>query len=850
MYSKEGSKFITVEKFSRVPFNQFCAFNTGTLDKSLNVVLAYRPPSAGAENTEHLCEILRNLPANSLVIGDINLPKIDWNTLTSDNRGRALVETIEEESLHQVVDFTTHIKGNILDLVITNCPEKIISIIDSGRLGKSDHSMLLIEVEGGKTGKERKSGKCWNKANWPEFADYLNVNWEGQISQKSTEEAWSFLRDKIDSGTEKFVPSFTSTRKTRPPWLTQQITREIRAKRRAWKAWKKDGIPALRTRYENLRKSVTKMIRNAKRKMEKELANERSKNEKKFSRYIRSKTKSRTTIGPLQGRDGNKITGDKDMANELNMQFSSVFTRDHSGRIPDMEDENAPEMKNLIITHRMVRKQIRKLKKDSAPGPDGITPRILQTLEEQLIEPLVIIFNKSFLSGEVPAGWKTATVVPIFKKGQKRDPANYRPVSLTSIPCKMLESIIKEEIMTHLSANNLLRDTQHGFLPGRSCATNLILTMDYLTEAIDNSTPADMVYLDFSKAFDKVPHDKLMAKLRSKGITGNYATWIENWLKGRKQHVRVNGELSDETDVESGVPQGTILGPILFDIHIDDLDLAVKDLAHLKKFADDTKVYRTVRNEDDRKKFQDALNNLCHWAQEWGMEYNIAKCKIMHLGHNNPAYEYTMLNTPLLTTESERDLGVMVDKNLKPSKQCQKAAGKAKATLMQLIRYFHYRDRNHFIRLYKTYVRPHLEFAVTAWAPWTATDANLLESVQEKAVRNTSGLKGNTYEEKCIELGLETLAKRRTDQDMVQTFKILKNQCGIKCNDIFERMDHTAGTRLATDPWNLKKKKAKKEIRAHSFALRVVDPWNNLPTNLKDQKTVHSFKHGLKKLKH
>jgi len=265
--------------------------------------------------------------------------------------------------------------------------------------------------------------------------------------------------------------------------------------------------------------------------------------------------------------------------------------------------------------------------------------------------------------------------------------------------------------------------------------------MDYLTEAIDNSIPADMVYLDFSKAFDKVPHDKLMAKLRSKGITGNYATWIENWLKGRKQHVRVNGELSDETDVESGVPQGTILGPILFDIHIDDLDLAVKDLAHLKK-----------------------------------LEYNIAKCKIMHLGHNNPAYEYTMLNTPLLTTESERDLGVMVDKNLKPSKQCQKAAGKAKATLMQLIRYFHYRDRNHFIRLYKTYVRPHLEFAVTAWAPWTATDANLLESVQEKAVRNTSGLKGNTYEEKCIELGLETLAKRALP------FELLTH--GITCQQI------------------------------------------------------------------
>jgi ribonucleases P/MRP protein subunit RPP40 len=184
---------------------------------------------------------------------------------------------------------------------------------------------------------------------------------------------------------------------------------------------------------------------------------------------------------------------------------------------------------------------------------------------------------------------------------------------------------------------------------------------------------------------------------------------------------------------------------------------------------------------------------------------------------------------------------------LKPSNQCKKAAARARVVLGQLLKFFHFRDRNHFLNLYKTYVQPHLEFAVTAWAPWTATDIDLLESVQEKAIRNNSGLKGHTYEEKCLEVGLETLASRRKKLDLMQTFKILKGIDGVDSTKLFEKVDHTAGTRLGMDPWNLKKKKARKEVRAHSFALRVVDSWNNLPADMKKLDKADSFKRCLKK---
>jgi hypothetical protein len=536
------------------------------------------------------------------------------------------------------------------------------------------------------------------------------------------------------------------------------------------------------------------------------------------------------------------------MAELLNSFFSSVFTREDTEHIPAATDMETNILEEVSITEKMVREKIRNLKTESAAGPDEIGPKLLQELEAVVALPLVDIFRESVRTGEVPEDWKRANVTPIFKKGAKTDPGNYRPVSLTSVCCKLLESVLRDALMNHLAGNNLLNPSQHGFMPGKSCSTNLLEFFEKTTKVIDAGKPFDVIFLDFAKAFDKVPRERLLEKLRAHGVRGRVLAWIRNWLSGRKQRVVLNGKFSSWAEVLSGVPQGSVLGPILFLIFINDLDCAALLIDILRKFADDTKLGQTVDSMEEKELLQQALNSLCEWAETWGMEFNVKKCKVMHLGHNNTGHTYTMNNQQLTTTEEERDIGVCVSKNLKPSMQCAQAAKTAQTVLSQLTRAFHYRDRHIFKRLYVQYVRPHLEFATVAWAPWLEADKAVLEKIQQRAVAAISGLKGTTYEEKLKELGLTTLEERRHQADMVQTFKILRGIDNVKSETWFQKVDTTGRlTRSAADPLNLKTQAARLEIRRNFFSNRAVDGWNLVPSELKNARTVQYFKRAYRR---
>jgi hypothetical protein len=532
------------------------------------------------------------------------------------------------------------------------------------------------------------------------------------------------------------------------------------------------------------------------------------------------------------------------MADLLNQFFSGVFTREDAANVPEPEPTGCrAELKGVNITVRAVKDKIRKLRVDGAAGPDGLGPLVLKKLIDQIAVPLAMVMRTSLKEGSVPEDWRTANVSPIFKKGQSSDPGNYRPVSLTSVTCRLMESIIKDSIVRHLERHGLIRATQHGFMRGRSCTTNLLSFFEKITAELDSGGVADIIYLDFAKAFDTVPHERLKKKIKAHGIGGALYKWIAAWLRDRKQRVVLNGQESSWEDVLSGVPQGSVLGPLLFTLFINDLDLAVSDLELLIKFADDTKVARAIKSEEDRAGLQAALDSLVRWSEKWGMKFNVNKCKVMHVGRGNAKSDYQMAGSVLGKTREEKDLGVIVVDTLKPAAQCAKAAKTAMSVLGQITRAFRYRDRRVFLQLYKQYVRPHLDFAVQAWSPWQQGDKDALEKVQRRAVGMISGLRGREYEERLRELRLTTLEERRHQADMLHMYKLCSGSTGQARADWFEPPPAAAArTRLNADPLNVRPNRGRLEIRRNFFTVRAGDPWNMVPGEIKRAATAAGFK--------
>ena len=504
------------------------------------------------------------------------------------------------------------------------------------------------------------------------------------------------------------------------------------------------------------------------------------------------------------------------------------------------EDSNCM-LNSIDITQGIIIKELCKLKINKAPGADGIVPRLLVENAVELSEPLLYIYKKSITSGIVPKDWKKAYVTAIFKKGNKSRSCNYRPISLTSQVCKVLESIVRDSIINHVRIHKLIKESQHGFLKGRSCLTNLLEFLEFVSSYVDQGHPVDVIYLDFQKAFDKVPHRRLMLKINSLGIVGDVYNWIENWLKDREQRVVLLGCNSEWIRVKSGVPQGSVLGPLLFVIYINDIDDSVS--SNLLKFADDTKVFRIVSTPNDIDKLQYDLMNLCKWSDDWMMLFNADKCKVMHFGYNNTEADYKIYDKNLDVTKEERDLGIIIQNDLKCRLQCIKAVNTANIVLGMIRRSFVCKDREIILQLYKSLVRPHLEYCVQAWRPHLQKDIDLIEGVQRRATKMIPNLKNKTYEERLNNLHLTTLETRRLRGDLIEVFKICKGLDFVEPSLFFTFS--TAPTRGHT--LKLVKPRCHLDIRKFSFAHRVVDMWNSLDDDIVACDSINGFKNRIDK---
>ena len=512
-------------------------------------------------------------------------------------------------------------------------------------------------------------------------------------------------------------------------------------------------------------------------------------------------------------------------------------------------------MEILETTQEMVQHILQKINTSKSPGPDQLHPRLLSELYKHLSYPLHIIYNTSLRTSTLPTEWKLAWVSAIFKKGDKKLASNYRPISLTCIACKCMESIIRTHITNHMKINNLLSNRQYGFISGRSTTLQLLNVLDLWTLSLDNGHQTDVIYMDFQKAFDKVPHKHLISKLASYGISQQIIDWTRNFLSDRQQKVIVNGKASKIHKVTSGIPQGSVLGPLLFVLYINDMPELVT--SHVYLFADDTKIFRTITSVNGQIQLQQDINTLIEWSNTWLLKFHPEKCKHMSIWKSNilnipRKYNMTLENKlyTLSTIELEKDLGVTFDPQLTFEAHINGKINTATRMWKVVRNTFQFLDRYMFIPLYKTLVRSHLDYAMPVWSPHLKKHIIAIENVQRRATKQLPGITNLSYEHRLRILGLPTLTYRRYRGDMIECYKITH---GLYDNSVtpylpkWEDFTDREGHSHKGHKYKLYTLRTNKNTRKNAFPIRIITNWNSLSKKVVESNTLNSFKTNLDK---
>jgi hypothetical protein len=816
---------------------------------NVTISLVYRPPAQPVhidgeiyKQISELCDI-----NDAVIFGDFNLSISRWGEPNNLHNGHDLYTNLQESSLTQFVQSPTR-NNNILDLVLATKDDLIDNLIVGDVFSNSDHRIITFTINFISDERAISAEKIpdFRKANFEQFRALMDqIEWNVCRNMSDINDKWTFFTNAYQKATDKCIPMKNrhTTNKIKPKWWSKQIADCLKEKKNAHNRFTVTNNADERTKFINLRRKAKQLIRQSKKSMESHIASQSKTNPKEFYSYIRQKRVLTSSIGPLINVN-DQITGDDEkMSTILNHFFASVFTSEDLSDIPVPSAVHVDnDLTSIKVTEGQVLNCIENLKVNKTPGPDKISPRVLKEAKNSFVKPLTDLFNISLQTGTLPDQWKQANVTPIFKKGSKSQPSNYRPISLTSIVCKMLESLIRDKLVNHLEENGILRDTQHGFRNRRSCLTNLLDFLHDILNKYDENKAVDVIYLDFQKAFDKVPHKRLIIKLKAHGIRGDVLRWIENWLKNRKQRVVINGKASHWNNVTSGVPQGSVLGPVLFLIYINDIDLDLTCI--ISKFADDTKIANTVTNVNQAVEMQNNLDKLANWAKTWQMRFNTDKCKVLHIGSRNEKANYVMDGNQLKTIEKEVDLGVTISNNLKPSMQCSDVVKKANKMIGFIGRSFEYKTKDTILTLYNALVRPLLEYCVQAWCPYYQKDIDKLERVQRRVTKIIPSLRNKPYEERLKELNLFSLSQRRMRGDLIQVFKIIKGIDNMDCNKYFT-INHSNYTR--GNGCKIIGKQFKSHESKNFFFNRVVNLWNGLPREVIECNSVDAFKRRLDK---
>jgi len=610
------------------------------------------------------------------------------------------------------------------------------------------------------------------------------------------------------------------------PGSNQDVRALVNNKKRAYRRFKTNPTPTNFASYKAARNVSVSGIRQAKLNFEKQLILKSKHQPKLLYSYLNSGKKSQPA-SCLKTDDHTLITDDQEIANKFNSFFASNFSSSSRHNPCHFSTQG-----NVTFNLTDVEEALKHLKEGTSGGADDLPAAFLKNCSHSLALPLFLVFSTSFQTCTFPKSWKDANISPILKSGSPITVNNYRPVSLLPICSKILERLFYNQILSYCQDHNILHDSQHGFLQGRSCLTNLLCTYDEVTSFVDAGIPCDVIFLDFSKAFDSVDHSILIKKLESSGFPVQIIAWISSYLSERRQRVSLRGSYSPWVPVLAGVPQGSVLGPLLFNIYMADLPPHLS--AGNSSYADDFKLFGPSFDST----LQESLNYLFSWAKRNKLSLNPSKCVVLHFGHNNPCKKYFLGGNQLSSPSSHRDLGVIIDNKLKFDLHVNSAVNSATRKAHYVLKKFTHHDTNLFSLLYKTFIRPGLEYCSQICRPYHSTHFSKLENCQRRLTKWCFPIRHLPYLERLAVLGLPTVRDRLDRGDAILTYQLLTRSLDISSSRILTRnYSYTRG-----HSFKLLGSTARLNCRQHFFSERTVVPWNGLSEFIVSAVSLNCFK--------
>lgn len=816
--------------------------------------VCYRPPDSRPEFVELLNDSLQhvlNKYSNAVVIlgGDFNYPGIDWSASTvscTSHRQESLnfMHLTHEHHMSQLVTEPTRGK-NILDLILTNHPDNAVTHVLEEI---SDHrvvhcSLSLPRCDKIMSTKPLLNYACANVEKMNRMLADFTPRFEANLENCTANENWIEFRDLLKQIEHSCVPRMTISSATNDPWFTQDVKRSLNKKKRAFRKASRTNATEDWHNYKNISRESEAIIKDAKHKyFNHTLPNLLKTDPKKFWRVVNPKDSNDLTL--LEDELGYSLSPE-DTVETFSNQFASIFSDELPIDLQTLTETfiHVP-FSPIVITENGVTRAIERLEYKTTPGPDGISTKLLKLTSQKSAYLLKLIFQQSLDTGCVPEDWKSAFVKPIFKSGLKSQANNYRPISLTSIPCKILEHILFTHIISHLNSNNLLIDNQHGFRTNRSCDTQLFELLTDLHDSMNNSRYTDAIFIDFSKAFDRVQHKRLMVKIRNLHLDDKTTQWIKSFLTNRVQSVKLNNVISSPSPVKSGVPQGSVLGPLLFLVYINDIGSNIN--SSLRLFADDVVIYKPISKPNDITVLQSDLTKLSEWCRIWQMEINVNKTK--HVRFSSVADPspnvYSINNIVIQTVPSIKYLGILFHFDLSWTSHVEYITGKALRKLGLLKRRLKLANKDTKLHAYNAVIRPTLEYASIVWHPHTAVLTEMLESVQNKAARFILSCYSRYESVSSIKqsLNLSPLAMRRKFSRLSFFHRLYHNDSPFRRTFI-----HPASYTSLRNDHDHKIEPVFSRTKKHQFSPLAlsINEWNSLPSSVVAHTLQSTFKTAL-----